>query len=234
MLIIFDLDNTLIDRDAAFVACLDHFLKKHDLVLSSVQMQKIIKKDDSGRYERAQFCRFLSRFLPELTLTEEQVWTEFQQLPAFVQPNDTINRVLMALSKQHTLCLLSNGSSTMQRAKLHNAQLPHIFDHVFISGEMGISKPDPQIFTAVLKHYHVKPIDCVMIGDDLVRDIEPAKAMGLHTIWVEAFMAKRMQQTPSHHRAQNNLSSHFSSHPPSHFRIGNALDLEEHIIQCGI
>jgi putative hydrolase of the HAD superfamily len=234
VLIIFDLDNTLIDRDAAFVACLDQFLKKYNLVLSSDQMQKIIKKDDSGRYERAQFCRFLTRFLPELTLTEEQVWTEFQQLPAFVQPNDTINRVLMALSKQHTLCLLSNGSGTMQRAKLHNAQLPQIFDHVFISGEMGISKPDPRIFTAVLKHYQVKPIDCVMIGDDLVRDIEPAKAMGLHTIWIEAFMAERMQQIPSHNRAQNNLSSHFSSHLPSHFRAGNALDLEEHIIQCGI
>jgi len=230
VLIIFDLDNTLIDRDAAFVACLDQFLKKYNLVLSSVQMQKIIKKDDSGRYERTQFCRFLSGFLPELALTEEQIWTEFQQLPAFVQPNDTINRVLMALSKQHTLCLLSNGSSTMQRAKLHNAQLPHIFDHVFISGELGISKPDPQIFTAVLKHYHVKPIDCVMIGDDPMRDIEPAQAMGLHTIWVEAFMAERMQQTPSPKRAQHS----FQSHRPSHFRVSNALDLEEHIIQCGI
>lgn len=230
MLIIFDLDNTLIDRDAAFVACLDQFLKQYDLALSSELMQEIIKKDDSGRYERAQFCHFLAAALAPLNLSSEQIWREFQQLPAYVKPNNIINNVLRTLSQQHTLCLLSNGSGTMQRTKLQNAQLPPVFDHVFISGEMGLSKPDPRTFTAVLEHYHLNPIDGVMIGDDLMRDIEPAKAMGLHTIWIEAFMAERMQQTPNPTRTQHG----FPSHRPSHFRVGNALDLEEHIIQCGI
>jgi putative hydrolase of the HAD superfamily len=225
VLIIFDLDNTLIDRDAAFSTCLDQIMEKYRVPLSSDFLQKIFEKDNSGRCNREEFCHFLANFLPELGLNEDQIWAEFQELPTFVQPNNVINNVLLTLSVHHTLCLLSNGSGSMQRAKLDNAELPPVFDHVFISGEMGVAKPDRRIFKEVLDHYQAQSEECGMICDDLVRDIEPARAMGLHTIWVEAFMEDRVKRASS-----DNVVNDFASH----FRVYNALDIEEYIIQCSI
>jgi HAD superfamily hydrolase (TIGR01549 family) len=53
-----------------------------------------------------------------------------------------------------------------------------------ISAELGVSKPDPAIFTAALREAGAAPDRVAMVGDRLDRDVVPAKALGMRTVWV--------------------------------------------------
>ncbi len=58
-------------------------------------------------------------------------------------------------------------------------------DCAVISDEVGMSKPHPEIFQFALAQAGVEPEDAVMVGNDYTHDIEPAKRLGMSTIWVE-------------------------------------------------
>jgi FMN phosphatase YigB (HAD superfamily) len=48
----------------------------------------------------------------------------------------------------------------------------------------GISKPDPAIFRHALTLLGTEPERAAFVGDSLDRDIEPAKRLGMMTIWI--------------------------------------------------
>jgi len=56
-----------------------------------------------------------------------------------------------------------------------------LFDEVFISGEVGILKPDPRLFKMALRALDVDANDAVFV-DDHQEYIDGAVAVGLHTI----------------------------------------------------
>ena len=80
--------------------------------------------------------------------------------------------------------LVTNGPPDIQRWKL--AQTPHAsrFAAVVISGEVGIGKPDPEIFLHALQRLEVEPRDSVMVGDSWERDVEGALSAGLRAVWI--------------------------------------------------
>ena len=49
---------------------------------------------------------------------------------------------------------------------------------------VGAGKPDPRGFHALLEKLGVAAGESVMVGDSLPRDIQPAREMGMRTIWV--------------------------------------------------
>ena len=84
-----------------------------------------------------------------------------------------------------TLVMLTNGSGAGQRRKIDRFNLSELFDHVLIEGEMGFGKPDPRAFQRALAAAAVEPADAWMVGDNLEWDIEQARQMGIHTVWVD-------------------------------------------------
>jgi FMN phosphatase YigB (HAD superfamily) len=58
-------------------------------------------------------------------------------------------------------------------------------DALVISDEVAVSKPHPEIFQFALKQAGITPDEAVMIGNDYFNDIEPAKWLGMRTIWIE-------------------------------------------------
>jgi putative hydrolase of the HAD superfamily len=56
---------------------------------------------------------------------------------------------------------------------------------VFISGELGHAKPDPEIFRHALRWSGQAAQDCLFVGDDPVNDIAPAASLGFVTAWRE-------------------------------------------------
>ncbi|MPZ97419.1 MAG: HAD-IA family hydrolase [Propionibacteriales bacterium] len=64
-----------------------------------------------------------------------------------------------------------------------------MFDVVVISGEVGLRKPEPAIFTLVCRRLGVAPAECVFV-DDQAHNVEAAEALGmtgvLHTSYDEA------------------------------------------------
>ena len=53
------------------------------------------------------------------------------------------------------------------------------------SYEVGISKPNLEIFKLALSEAKCLPIEAVMIGDRIDNDIIPALSLGMKTIWIK-------------------------------------------------
>ncbi len=59
------------------------------------------------------------------------------------------------------------------------------FDDRVFSDELGVRKPEPQIFEAALEHLGLRPEEVVHVGDDLVADVGGSKALGLRAVWFD-------------------------------------------------
>ena len=56
-------------------------------------------------------------------------------------------------------------------------------DHAVCSGDTGYYKPHPSTFELILERLALPASAVAMVGDSLEADIEPAKAMGMRTVW---------------------------------------------------
>ncbi|MBV9691931.1 MAG: HAD family hydrolase [Ktedonobacteraceae bacterium] len=54
---------------------------------------------------------------------------------------------------------------------------------IAISADLGIRKPNPDIFLRVLNALDVAPHEAVMVGDSLRADVAGAKKLGMFTVW---------------------------------------------------
>jgi len=57
-------------------------------------------------------------------------------------------------------------------------------ENIIISGDVGMIKPNEDIYLYFLKKFHLNPKDCVFI-DDQISNINAAKKLGIQGIWVE-------------------------------------------------
>lgn len=91
----------------------------------------------------------------------------------------------LARSKHVPKVILTNGDREQQLQKvLATGLLPHVIS-VVTPEDCGSWKPKPDMFIAGARILGVPPQDCIMIGDDFVRDIEPATALGMLCFQVE-------------------------------------------------
>ena len=92
--------------------------------------------------------------------------------------------ILKELSKSFKLGLITNGVSTLQRQKVIGSNIGHFFDEIVVSGEVNSHKPDTKIFHHLCKRLKVEPEECVMIGDNPIKDIKAAKTINMSTILI--------------------------------------------------
>ncbi len=182
MLLIFDLDNTLIDRDEAFLKSLKKMFLDYGYPLNHDDLNTLLKYDNCGKTARADFCRYLSQRYAFLPQHYSELWQHFTNIPDFISPDRHVQQLLTSLSQQYELRLLTNGSAEMQQQKIDRAGLADFFSQIIISGEFGVDKPDPAIFNHAINGYAAQ--QCMMIGDDAMRDIAPAHRLGLKTVWI--------------------------------------------------
>ena len=72
-----------------------------------------------------------------------------------------------------------------QHQKIAAAGLAGLFEHIFVSGEVGHAKPDPRIFHHAAATLGVPIRDCIHIGNSWESDIEGALSAGAAAIWFE-------------------------------------------------
>lgn len=66
--------------------------------------------------------------------------------------------------------------------RLRRVGIAQYFQHLGLSGTVGVRKPDPAIFLGAAEALGVPPVRCVMVGDRIDNDIAPAKALGMAAI----------------------------------------------------
>ena len=93
--------------------------------------------------------------------------------------------VLRQLSGRYRLALISNTMSDKPRLTLRETGLIDHFQVVVCSRDLGVRKPNPQIFTHVLEELGVEPGEAVHVGDNVEADMEGAVGAGITPIWIE-------------------------------------------------
>lgn len=92
---------------------------------------------------------------------------------------------LKELESRYRLGVVTNGPADLQRLKLAATGLDQFFSAVVISGELGVGKPEPDGFYAVLKELDV-PVDAaLMVGDSLPRDVQGARNAGVSVALID-------------------------------------------------
>jgi epoxide hydrolase-like predicted phosphatase len=72
-------------------------------------------------------------------------------------------------------------SNSMGAGRYDRAAFPELFDGVVISGEVGMHKPQPEIFMLGAERAGVAPEDCVFV-DDLRENCAGAEAVGMTAV----------------------------------------------------
>ncbi len=91
--------------------------------------------------------------------------------------------VLEYLSKRASLALVTNGLARVQRGRIAKAGIEIFFQHIIISEEIGISKPDPDIFLFAMKLLHLPQHEILCVGDSPSSDIRGGNQAGVDTCW---------------------------------------------------
>lgn len=85
----------------------------------------------------------------------------------------------------YTSSIVTNGMKEVQRPRINKCGWDHYFDHIFVSDEMGIAKPQVEYFNHCLKASgNPKKSDIIVIGDTLESDILGAKRAGITSCWI--------------------------------------------------
>jgi len=91
---------------------------------------------------------------------------------------------LANLRRGHSMALVTNGATCLQREKLAASGLGGYFDAVVVSEDLGMAKPEAAVFEHALSMIGADREQAVMIGDSLSKDVDGALAAGLQAIWL--------------------------------------------------
>jgi putative hydrolase of the HAD superfamily len=72
-------------------------------------------------------------------------------------------------------------SNSMGSGRYDRDSFPELFDAVVISGEVGVHKPEPEIYRLACKQVGLPPEECVLV-DDLRENCEGAEAVGITAV----------------------------------------------------
>ena len=85
------------------------------------------------------------------------------------------------LKNRYGIALLSNDVSewSKQLRSFHNIE--PLIDAAFISGDLGVRKPDPKIYNMALETLGARPNECIFV-DDFPERVDAAREQGLGSI----------------------------------------------------
>ncbi|OBZ18226.1 hydrolase [Bacillus sp. FJAT-27264] len=189
--LLFDLDNTLMDRDHTFRSFSTQFVRDFLSHLSPEEMDRVIEdmiiRDNDGYRDKDGFFAELSEILPWKTpVSAAHIRTYYDE--SYSDHGALMKHALEILehcqARGYVLGLVTNGKKHIQDGKIDKLNLRSFFKTIVISGEVGISKPDPAIYRLALERLGTVADETLFIGDHPVNDIWGASKAGIGSIWL--------------------------------------------------
>lgn len=187
--VLFDLDNTLYDRDQTLAQCAHGFVEEHLVIVkqdsrAEVLEQILIQGIKGYGARKMVFAEVLRRF-PEMPYDAEALDALFyQQWLTRMRLDAGTLRLLQALDAAGIPFGIITNSGTRQNFKIDQLGLRSRAKCIFISEEFGCSKPDPAIFHAAASCLNVPCEHILFVGDNPIADICGAQAVGMATAWL--------------------------------------------------
>ncbi|MBE0644483.1 MAG: noncanonical pyrimidine nucleotidase, YjjG family [Bacteroidetes bacterium] len=89
-----------------------------------------------------------------------------------------------AAGEMHTLVLVTNGLTSVQRRRFAAAPITRYFQRILISEELGVAKPDPAIFNPAMEEFSLRAEDVLLVGDSTSSDMPAARNAGMDFCWI--------------------------------------------------
>ncbi|GAA4692447.1 putative hydrolase of the HAD superfamily [Promicromonospora umidemergens] len=197
--VLFDLDDTLVDQEGASRTALLGWLPELGLDLDDldelVTAWGTIAEEAYRRYQRREITFAEQRrvrvreFLgADATADEadeiftgyltryERAWTAF---------DDAVPALRRVRDAGLVGALLTNGDTAHQRLKLDRTGLAEHLDVVVASDDLPAGKPDPRAYAAACEILGVAPGDVLMVGNDVEKDYQGPLDAGLGAVLLD-------------------------------------------------
>ncbi len=209
--VVFDLDGTLLDHDGAELAALS---KLYPTLLDGDDepRQWLPFPEFAAAWHEAAERGWQRYVAGELSFAEHRTW-RVQQVIALQdetgaggrplseqEVSDIFDRYLAMYEKSWSLypdvllCLealaayplgmITNGDGKQQRQKLDQLDIAERFRSVLVSGDVGVAKPQREIFERSAEELGFHPSELLFIGDNPENDVRGAMQAGWHAIWL--------------------------------------------------
>ena len=197
--ILFDIDNTLLSFDKYVKESMKNGFEKFEIGIYEDEMFDVFNKINTYLWQEIEKGNIDFKELQKkrwkmifeclgITADGESFEKYFRQcLFESAIPVDGAMELLQYLKGKYILCVASNGPYPQQvnRLKL-SGMLPYFYD-LFISEEIGSSKPSESFFKTCIERLNLKleqeiqPSEIMIIGDSLSADMAGGIRFGLQT-----------------------------------------------------
>lgn len=187
MLIIFDLDDTLVDTSGSIIpfrlsTCLTELIHLGLKIDNIEEALECLKQLDFGAKSSEEALKeFLELYEAPASFFAmgKQIIYGDRALDEPIKATPFAYETLWELSRKHTLCIVSIGQKTIQMDKLKKAGIDTAFFSRIVVCENLDKKP---IYEAIMAELNALPHEVVVCGDRVSRDLIPAKQLGCKTI----------------------------------------------------
>ena len=199
--VFFDLDRTLWDFDAAAEVAFERIYEKYDLkslgIPNAHEFHEVyhplnerlweqyraneITKDDLNR---TRFVLPLEHYgIHDIALADHLSEDYVYWSPRIVRLVPGTMELLDYLKQKYHLHLITNGFQEVQDTKLSLSGMKPYFETLTVSEEVGVKKPNPEIFRYAMRKANATADEILMIGDEMAVDIDGARAAGMDTVF---------------------------------------------------
>jgi putative hydrolase of the HAD superfamily len=98
---------------------------------------------------------------------------------------DALAAIEMFRARGIKLALITNGNAEPQWRKIERFSLTELFDCILVEGDVGVGKPEAQIYLLALEQLGVSADETWMIGDNYEWEIEMPQRLGIKGIWID-------------------------------------------------
>lgn len=187
--VLFDLDGTLLNRDASVVSFIhDQYARMHPAlghIPKELYVGRFIELDSRGYVWKDQvYTQLIQEFGIEQTTMEHLLEDYLAHFCFHCVPFDGLQAMLESLKQQGVkLGIISNGKGKFQMDNIKALGIENYFDVILISENEQLRKPDPRIFQRALGRLAVQPRESVFVGDHPTNDIEAAQNADMYGVW---------------------------------------------------
>ena len=199
--VFFDLDRTLWDFDAAAEVAFERTYEKYNLKSLGIpsahefhevyhplneRLWELYREDKITKADlnRTRFLKPLEHYgIHDIELADHLSEDYVYWSPRIVRLVPGTMELLDYLKPKYHLHLITNGFQEVQHTKLSGSGLEPYFETLTVSEEVGVKKPNPEIFNYALRKAHATAEESIVIGDEMAVDIDGAKAAGIDQIF---------------------------------------------------
>jgi putative hydrolase of the HAD superfamily len=187
--VLFDLDGTLLDRDASVEQFIgiqyDRLASNLNHIFKNDYTTRFIELDCHGYVWKDKVYQQLVEEFKIESLTWEMLLQDYeQQFQHHCIPFSGLVEMLNLLKREgYLLGIITNGRGEFQTHAIEGLGIQGYFDVILISDFEKIRKPETEIFHRAAHRLGVMHQDCVFVGDNPEADIIGAKNAGMKAIW---------------------------------------------------